>query len=357
MGVGSGIASQLVMVQEVTWGTTPSLATARALEFNDEKLKLDKKVIQSKGLHAGGQDLRRSRRAVVSRQASGDISLDVPTEKMGLLWMACMGSWGTVATQIGATGAWKQVHLPGPVSGSTAKSLSIQKGVPAIDGTTIVPFTYNGVQVTEFELSAKVDEFLGLKATFDAQDERTPSSVPTPGPALATAVYSTLEAGMFHFAQGALYSGGTVSFASGQWSVAGNVEEANVMEFSVKSTNPQKTDRIFLNTEGLKDRQIDNDFRDRTGNMKAEFQGVTQYERFRNDTELVLVLEFKGPVIGSATEQATLQILLPSVSLDGDTPQIGGPDVVEISSPFTAEQPVSGAPAMQLIYTSTDITV
>jgi hypothetical protein len=355
MTVGSGLSSQLVIVQETTWGTTPSLATAKAFEFNKETLKLNKKVIQSKGLHAGGQSLRASRRAVVSRQAGGDVEMDCPIDYLGVILMACLGSWGTVPTQIATSGAYKGVHQRGPMSGATAKSLSIQKGAPEIS-STVDAYTYNGCRVTSWEFNAKVDEFLGLKFTVDAQDERSTSSTPVAGPALATAAYSANETGMFHFAEGTLLSGGTLSQASGVWSVTGNAAEANVTEFTLKSTNPMATDRIFLNTSGLKQEQIDNDFFATTGTMKQEYSSVAQYERFRNDTELVLVLKFLGPVIGTGGEQATLEFLMTGVRLNGDSPMISGPDIVEIGGDFDLLDPVGAAPDLQVTYISKDVT-
>lgn len=353
MGTGSGISSQLGFSKETSWAT-PTVSGMRFVEYNKETMHLNKKIVESMGLHAGGLSRRSARRAMTAWDATGDFDVDIPTEGAGLLWQSCIGSWGATATQIGTTGAYLQVHQPGTHFGN---SLTMQIGKPDVTGA-VQSFTYNGSKCVDWELSCKVDAYANLKMTMDCQHERTPSSTPTAGLALATATYPAMNAGLFHFAQGQLLTGGTLSQTSGVWNVASPVAMANVKDASIKQVNAMRVDRWFFNTAGLKQEQIENALRVGTGSLTAEFAGLTQYNQFAADTELVMVLQFVGPLIGtSGTNHATLEVMLTGIHFDGESPQVGGPDVVDIKAGFTWEQPSNGAPDIQIRYTSTDVAV
>lgn len=354
MGTGSGISGQLGLAKESGGWAVPTVSGMRFVEFNKESMKLNKKVIESVGIHAGGLSKRSARRAMTNWDAGGDIEIDLPTEGAGLLIQSCIGSWAATIAQIATSGAYLQVHQPGTHFGN---SITMQKGAPDITGA-VQSFTYNGCKCMDWELSAKVQSYATLKMTMDAQHERTPSSSPTPGLALATATYPAMNAGLFHFAEAQLLSGGTLAATSGVWNVTGNAAMANVKEVSVKQTNPMRNDRWFFNTAGLKSEQIENGFRVGSGSLTAEFASLTQYTQFAADTELVLQMLFVGPIIGtSGTNRATMEVLLTGVHLDGESPQVAGPDVIDLKQSFTWEQPSNGAPDIQIRITSTDTAI
>lgn len=354
MVVGSGISSQLGFAPEGTWAT-PTTTAMRFIPFNKESLGLDTNMIQSEGLDAGGLYDRDDMYARVSRMAKGDFEFHTPSKGMGLIWQGAIGSWTAgVPTQIATSGVYTQVHQPGSHQG---KGLTIQKNAPDANGVSHA-YTYNGCKFVDWELGCKVGEFATFKATVDGQDERTPTSAPVAGLALAAASFPAYDGGLFHFAEGQLLSGGTLSQTSGVWSVAGNAAVANVKDASVKQQTPMAIDRIFYNTAPLKQEQIENGKRKGTGQFTFEFGDETLYQQFRNDTAMVIVLKFVGPVIGSSgTNRATMEILLTSLRLEGESPKVGGPGIIECSSSFSWRQPASAAPPIQVTLTSSDSTI
>lgn len=357
MSVGAGLAGWLGIAKETTWATATTTGM-RFREFTSESMELETENIQSEGIDAGNLAMRRDMEArVVTRQAAGDVEFDMPTKGAGLWWQSMIGSWAASApTQLPTvSGVYRQIHVMDPI-GAAESSLTIQKGVPGTDGT-IIPFTYNGCVCTGWEVGAKVGEFLHAKVSYDAQDERTPASLPNAGLAAATVVLPGQDGGLFHFAQGTAYTGATVSLTSGIWSVDSAAALSNVTEFSIKQDIPRRTDRIFIGTNGLKAQQIPNGKREGSGSLSQEFAGQTQYQKFVNGELFALSLEFIGPVVGLTTEHARMKILLTSVAYEGESPKVDGYDLVEVGNDINWKQPIGSAPLIQVQIDSTDVTI
>ena len=85
--VGSGLAGQLVALNESTFGVAPTLTSPRTYEFKTESLKMKKNIVQGQGLHgaAGALPLydRTSRRIVSTFEAAGQITMDMPGNQLG----------------------------------------------------------------------------------------------------------------------------------------------------------------------------------------------------------------------------------------------------------------------------------
>lgn len=338
MAIGSGLGAQLGLAEESTVGTivTPN----RFLEFLSEGLELSKNIVQGKGLRAGGQYDRAGRRAYTTRSAGGPISLEVPSLGAGVLFKHMLG--GTpILTQQGATAAWKQTHKPGDLTG---KSLTIQKGVPQTDGT-VKPFTYKGCKLSQWSFDCAVGDILKLGLTVDSWDETTAT-------ALATASYPT-GANIFHFAQGSVVLGGTVTTTAGVASLAGGTTVAAIKSATVSGTNPMATDRYFFGSAGVKAEQVENEVRTAGGALTAEFVNqATIYDVFAADTRTSLRLQFVGAQIATGYN-ATMELLLPAIYFDGESPKVGGPEIVSLDAGFTALDDGTNA-TVQIQYTSLD---
>lgn len=340
MPVGSGLSAQVGFATETTVGTiaTPT----KFVEFNSESLKLEKQIVQGAGLRGGGLVARASRRSYTTKTAGGDIELDVATQGMGVLFTHMLG---TSTSALVSGSAYQQVHTVGQ---KTGKSFTTQKGVPQSDGT-VKPFTYNGCKITEWELSCEVGGILTLSVTIDAWNETTATG-------LATASYPA-AANVFHFAQGALVLGGTVSTASGVASLTGGTTVATVTSASVTGNSALKTDRFFFGSAGVKAEQIENGWSEFGGSLDAEFVNqATVYDLFAADTPTALRLQFVGTTAISGAVFPTLEVLIPRVYFDGDTPQVGGPDVVGFSAPFTALDDGTNTP-LQIRYVTPDTAI
>jgi hypothetical protein len=351
MAIGSGLGGQLGMIQEVTPGTV--LSPTKFYEFTSESLVLKKTILQGVGIRPGGQFNRSSRRAYTQRDINGGIVMDLPTKGAGFLLQQCLGSFNTGATPVqqGASAAYLQTHLPGSLAG---KAFSVQKGVPDITGT-VTPLNYPGCKVIDWTIDCKVGGIVTLNLNLDAVDE-----VPTT-PALASPSYIA-NSGVFNFSQGTLTQGGTVSTTANVTSVSGGTTAASVSGVSVKGKNAFDVARFFYGSNGRKAEQIENGYRDITGQVDAEFVSMAAfYTAMAADTDLALELKFVGPLIAS-TYYYTLDIILPAVRLESGSPVIAGPAILKQALPFTALDAQVGTtttaqPVIQISYTSTDTAI
>jgi hypothetical protein len=325
MASGSGLNVQLMTAEEVTYGTpvTPD----RAYEIVNESLERNHTTLQSNGLRAGNRSLRR-RGIVSARMGSGGITMEVATKGFGRWFKHILGGTSTIAQQ-GATPAYLQTHTLGALEG---KSLTVQKGVPQTDGT-VKPFTFHGCKVLSAGFSISVDAILQMALNLDAEDVDTST-------ALAAATYTTPK--LFHFMQGKL-------------KVAG-AEVASVLGAQVNVANTLKTDRFYLGSAGLKKQPIDNDFPAVSGSLSAEFVSQADfYDRYVSDAAASLILEFEGDVISGA-EKELLRITVDEVRFTGETPKVGGPEVVVQNIPFDGHYDGTN-PGVKIEYKSTDTVI
>lgn len=347
MGVGSGLGAQIVLAQESTWGT-PSLTGARALEFNKESLKWKKNTVQGQGLHAGGLYDRSNRRGVVTVDVNGDIEFNMPTRTMGLLWQNMIGSFAaTISAPAG--GVCTQVHQPGSLQG---KGLTIQKGVPGNDGT-VTAITYCGAKISDWELDQSKAGIMTVKLTIDARDELLTTSTPVAGLALASAAYLP-TAREFNFSECTIKTG-TPTLASGVLSLSSPSTIGFSEKFTLKGTNPMKQDRYFFGQNGRKSEQIENGFRKLAGTVDVEWTNPAAfYNNFVADNTVPLEFTFTEP--STLTNPCTLDIIVPACKLDGESPAVGGPDVVMQNIGFTGLDDGTNPP-IQITYISPDTAI
>jgi hypothetical protein len=306
MAIGSGIGSQLGIATETTFNTPVTVSTF--YEFTNESINYNKNISVGLGLRAGGQVARSGRRVVTTSDATGDINLDLPTKGLGLLLSYAMG--GTVQTS--------GTYTLGDVYG---KSFTAQVGVPQYGGT-VTPKTIAGCKISSFEISAAQSAIATGRFTIDGASFTTATS-------LATASFPSNNS-VFHFAQGAI----TVDGSS----------VANIKDFTLSVDNVLKTDRFNLGSAGIKAEQIINGFRAITGSLTAEFTDTTLLAKFLADTSAALVLTFSGP------SSSVLSITLPAVKFDGEAPQVGGPEVIDINFTFQAYDNGTDQP-LTIVYT------
>lgn len=328
MPQGSGLAAQLAYTPETTWGTTPVSPTWRAIEHVEESLSQDKGTYNGQGLRAGRHHRRGSRRAVTRRSSSGQVTHEVPNKGFGLLLQHMLDSNAT-AVQQASTTAYLQTHetVAGQLNG---KGLTIQKGVPRASGT-VDPYTYRGAKVTRWELSMSNDGVLMCELNFDAREEDRTL-------ALATLSYPT-GTRLFSFTGAALTAGGSAL--------------ANVTNLTLRQEISRADERHFFGGSGLKSEQVEDDYRETTGTLEVEYGGTDLYDAFRDDTAVELVATFTGANITGAYDEE-IAITLRDVRYNGETPQVGGPDIISQTVPFEAFDPDTGSAPLTITYQSTD---
>jgi hypothetical protein len=331
MAIGSGIAAQLGVAPETTFGTY--VAPTRFYEFATEDLRKTKNIAQGQGLAAGRATPLATRRTVTGTAVEGSVAMEVTNTKFGLILAHLFGGTPTV-TQQGATTAYMQSHTVGDNFG---KSLSIQVGVPGTNGT-VNPYSFLGCKIASAEFSCALGENLTVNLGIDGRDV-------TEAQALATASYPTANR-PFNFGQMTVKLG---TYGS-ETSVTG------VKGASATIERPMNTERQYAGSSLLKAEQIWNDFLTVSGSLDTELVTKGDFvDRFTSDSVTSMVLEWVGPLIAS-TYYETFRLKFPAVYFDEGAPTVGGPDIVAPSVSFTALSDGTNAPVIAE-YISTDTTI
>lgn len=359
MAIPSGLAASVGITTETTQGTF--IAPTHFLELNNEAVKMVKNPVTGVGLRGGGLYQRTTRRVVTSWGAAGTLNYDAPFTGLGLWIQHMIGSFGTLSSvvQQGATAAWLQTHTPGQLAG---KTFSMQIGKPD-SGGTVRPFSYVGCKIEDWMITCEINKFAVMQLTVDAWQELTPDNPQgtSAGPALTAPTYTSGEQ-FFHFRQGVLYNGGTLSNSGSNPTITAlgsPVAAGFVKKCEIKVQNMLDTSRFFLGgtggsaVAGVKGDQLENAFRKVTGTLDVEFASLAAfYDTYAADTTSTLLLQFTGPIIASSFAYQ-LSILIPNIKFDNDSPQVGGPGVVNTAMPFSGFDQETWNP-IQVQYMSTD---
>lgn len=342
---GSGLSAQFGVGPEGTVGTPATIT--RFYEFLEEELTFEPTWLESEGLKSG-QAYKRTARTLQSRYTvNGEITMEhVDRGGMGLLWKHALGSSISAPTQIGTTGAYVQVHTEGS---KYNLGLTAQLGRPETD-TTVVPFTYFGMKVVEWEFAVSDGELAMLTLTFDGWGEST-------AVALATASY-VAAATPFSFADASVFKlGGVATTTAGVTTISGGTTVATVVrELTVTGETPMAVERYGLGNAGQKLQQIENDFPTITGEMEAEFTDLAEiYSKFKANTPVPLQIDFTHGTAGTG-EAFRLSFIMPSVRLKVANVNVDGPDIVPQEVEFEAYDDGSN-PVIQVRIVSVDTTL
>lgn len=366
--VGSGIAAQLIYADEQvnsgSYGVAQNLGTyGFPLEIKSETLELKKTAVQGQGLRAGGRYNRTARRVVTNYAAAGGIVLDLPTRFIGRLLTHMMGSFGYTKlgpTEISSSGIYKSVHWPtSPFL--QGHSLTIQKGVPTVDGT-VEPFTYTGMKISDWEIAVATGSLAQLTLTLLGRNELAGASTQGDSlnasvPSLATfdsTPSSGLDLSVFHFREATIYSGGTPTVTSNVVALSGESAVGNVRSVSVKHSVSLDNSRYFVGADGFIGEPIENGFGSITGQFVVEWlSSEAMYEAFQADTTTSLEVTLTGATVDG--QNYLLDIIIPNIKLEGESPKVSGPQVVTQSVNFTGLDDNTTVP-IQLIYQSEDTT-
>lgn len=358
--VGSGLAAQLVVKDEVTYGVAPSLTSGiDSFEFNTETLELKKTAVQGEGLAAGHVYHRTKRRVITEYAVTGDVVMDLPTRNLGFWLRYMVGDFTETPTQIGVSGIYKAVYQP--KSALLGHSFTLQKGVPTVDNATVEPFTYVGCKLSSWALSVATGAIATLTLNMDGRNELAGTGNGDPlnasVPPLATWAGPTtgLGMGVWHFKEATIFSGGTPTLNTGVVSLTGATALGNVQSLTLQQAFALDASRIFIGGSGFKSEQVENGYRAITGQLDMEWlSSEAMYEAYSADTTTSLQLTFTGPAV--STSNYLLDIIVPNIKLEGESPKVGGPGVVKMQHNYTGLDDETTTP-LQITYQSEDVTV
>lgn len=311
MAIGSGLAGQIGMKKETTWNTRAVADTF--FEFDSEGGVRNQNFLESRMIRSGRMFQSAPRAIPTTRDAGVTIAGQVPIKTFGQIVDLLHGNTVT-PVQSGATTAYVQTHNIGATD--PTKSATWQVGKPDVDGT-VRCFEYTGSMLNAFTLSCAVDGWLEFTAGFDSADEDTSQT-------LATASYSTLLEG-FHFQQCAVSVNGVV-----QNDTTGALAKAMSLDLSM----PRANQRFGLRSTATKLKPILNDYTPGSGSLTMEFSDMVQYGLFTAGTKVPISFTFTSATMAGTAIPYSLSITMASCQFRGTTPQVSGPDILTIESPF-----------------------
>lgn len=315
MSGAAGIFAQFMFGEETTWGTP--VVPDRAVEFVSENIKAEHNRITSNALRA--RRVRHSDQWVEGgKRVAGGVTLEVRDAGFGLLFKHALGSVATA-------GAGPYTHTFTP--GDLPEGLTVQVGRP-FRGGTVQPFTYAGCKIDEWTLSAAVGEVLQLELTLVGEDEDTATALETPA-------YPTGD--LLSFIHGTITIGGTT---------------VPLKEFELTGSNNLRGEEWRMRgSETIIEPDEGGGHRDYEGNILADFDDLTLYNRFVNGTEAAIVATF-----ADASGTHSLEITV-NARFDGETPEVSGPEALEQPQPFVClASGAADSTALSMVYTTADVT-
>ncbi len=307
MAIRSGLAAQLGIKAESTWGTPVTVDTFVPLV--SESMGVDAARVESAGIIAGRRVLDAEQWAEGSQSVGGDLALELPTNAT-IARLLLEQMFGTVS------GAGPYTYTPGELYG---KSMTVQVGVPGVDGTVRAK-TYSGAKVNSWEIAWSAGEIVTLGLSMIAKDETTAT-------ALASASYSAGAATPFIATNVTATIGGS----------AVNVKQGTL-------SGGHKLERRFFGGSQTTAEPIESGLRDYTGSLQLEFTDLTQYTRFIDGTTAAVVVTF-------ATASTTSIVITYNCRFDGETPKVGGRGIIDQPLPIKAIGTTDAA-AITAVYTA-----
>ena len=300
MAIRSGLAAQLGIGVESTWGT--AVTPTRFYEFTDESFSLSIERIESEGLRAGNRVMRSDRYAVGQKAVEGSVSMDMTAENSALLFEHALGDVQTANTSGSVYTHTCTLSDPYALGG-----LTVEVGRPGNDGT-VRAFTYSGCVVSEMTLSNSVNELLQLELGLVGKNESTGS--------ITSASYPSSQE--------------LLSFKDATVTIAGSAYECK--DISIAVNNGLDAERYILGSQTI-NQPVAANMTEITGEITAEFKDLTAYNRFVNASHAAIVATWEGSAI-TGTYKRKISVSIPVARFDGDTPQVGGPEILDQTLTF-----------------------
>lgn len=310
MSTPAGLGGQFGYISETTTGTLVTVDTF--LPVNSAPIKEEIENLDSEGIRAGRLITAAWKQGF--RTVSGTVEMELWNTDIATLFRHMFGAVSTATN--GAQ--WDYTYTPADLTG---ESMTIQTGIPDITGT-VRPFTFAGSKVASWTLTAEAESLVMLSLDIVAMTA-------TNGVTLETASYDAALA-PFVFTEGSL-------------SIAGSTNNV-VQSFELTGDNGI-TERPRLGSEYSRE-YLQNGFREFTGTITADFEDLTQYNRFLDGDEASLIFN-----LDNGTE--TLVITM-NVRFDGETPELAGVELIEEPIAFKAVSATNDAGGITAVLTNAE---
>jgi len=332
MSEKSGLASQLGIGVETTWGTAVTPTTF--LPYLSEQVQYQPNYVRSPALQAGVVSQLDGLHVQTTHSVSGPINVDVQRAGMGKLFDMLHGNTVTPSTPGGATLARLQTHAIGQNT-PNGKGRTVQIARPDVSGT-VRPFTWNGCKVASVTFTIAKDGVLTSSWNLVAKDETT-------GTSLATASYASSPGTKpFNFIQG------SVEFDD---SVVTDVISGG----SITVTVPLASDRTGLGTSTIAE-PVANGLVAVTASLDMEFASLAQHTAFINATRRKFELNFNTADFIEGSTPYSLYFVIPSAVTTDASPAVQGPDLLTQQVQLEATYDGTNAP-LTILYENKETAI
>lgn len=323
MALRSGLAAQIGFAAETTYGVRA--VPDHFYELVSETMKLNRSRTVAKGIRPNKLLDRAQRFRTTKVDVSGDVSLEVNSNSFGLLFKHMLGT----AAQAADGAGFKRTYTLGDIYG---QSLTCQVGTPSQDGTVNV-YEYTGCKVDQWEIATAVDQVLSLKLSLDGTAE-------TSNQTLATASYPVATYNEVYYVDQCALSVGGTTFKS--------------MDLTITGNNNIKTDRFYVGSQN-KLEQLRDQYASITGTLTLLDWTNAIYSLYAADTtaqaSCQIIITATGSKSYDTAKPNKIVITIPSVRFDGETPDVSGPNVIELKMPFTVLDDDTNTPITIEYYT------
>lgn len=314
---------------ESVWGT--AVTVDRFCEAHTSTILPDHRRIESKNMRAGARVQRSTSFAVWKAGASGTFGFEPLSKGFGW-WLKHM--LGTVASS--SVTDSRYVHT-GTIGDLRGDSFTFQDNRPFSPSDTDQPMTFEGGKVTSWDLSCASGGLVDFKATLDFENYATAT-------ALAAASYPTGTVEPFSFV------GAAVSIGGSTYNFSDSVR--------VTCDNRLRLDRFPLKATGLKDEQIENDFRGISWEIGAEFDAMTQFNRFASATAAgalaTIIFTFVAPTLVGVSVYPELVVTIDQARFDALDNGVTGPN--QLMQKLSGRGLFNSNSALTVEYKSADAT-
>jgi hypothetical protein len=313
--------SSIGIKKETTYGT--AVTVDHFPEFLSENLKWKPNYLDGKGLRPGSRVSRAERRSLSKNWVEGEIELECCARGFGIFWESLLGA--ATNTIISGGPAYQQVFTL--TNTDPFPSYTIQKGIPLLNGGAVMAHTFAGAQCTKGEITAETGEVVKLKTEWIAKSIDTATGYTAPS--------YVANNELFTFWQGAITIGGVVTPPTTTALASGGTSQANIRNFSLSIDNKLDQDGFTFGSGGKFGRRPHLGYTEIKGKMVAEFDSTTYRDAFLNNSNLAVTLTMTTGTLLQTTTYNTLQIVLPTIRLDGDIPEAVNEGVVTLELAFT----------------------
>jgi len=331
---------------ETTYGT--GVTVDRFPEFTEEEITQDNEYIDSEGLRVGAIGVDLSRRTLGKVVAGGSVSLEWVTRGLGIFLQAMLGQ-NTSTLRSGSI--YQQVATP--LTTDPMPAYTIQKGIPPVGGGSTLPHTFLGCVVDSWKLSAEAGGALTADIDWVAKEMVTATAYAAPSYVASPRTFAFPHVDIKIGVNGthtltlptATALGGTTATAV-----------SNVNSIEVNGSNNVDDGGYNAGGAGKRTRRPVYGMREFGGTISAEFDTVTLRDYYLAQSDLHMVITFTSDQDTAFGAAAALQIVLPSLRLEGKVPSSNAGEVIEQEIDFTVGR-TSTASTIYIVAVTADAAV